>query len=157
MGKTLVDILHVNRYAAQAVTSGDEALQLVVSQSFDCVLTDIRMPEMNGVQLFRRLQQLQPRLPVVLMTAYATGELIDAALAEGAVAILKKPLDIPRLLVFLERLATPAGITIIDADADLCARLASILWEAGFLVTIQHDLERLHSAIHAETQVILLD
>jgi CheY-like chemotaxis protein len=71
MAKTLVDILKVKGYETDSATSGPEALEKVRSRRFDSVLTDIKMPEMNGVDLHRLIKQAQPDLPVVLMTAYS--------------------------------------------------------------------------------------
>ena len=61
--------------------SGQQALELARTQPFDCVLTDVRMPGMDGVELHRQLHQVQPGLPVVLMTAYASDEIIRKGLA----------------------------------------------------------------------------
>ncbi len=72
MAKTLVNIFQVKGYQVEAAHSGPEALEKVAGGRFDCVLTDIKMPEMNGVELYRAIKARQPDLTVVLMTAYST-------------------------------------------------------------------------------------
>ena len=88
MAKTLVDILKVKGYEAEAAHSGPDALDRLNKGRFDCLLTDIKMPQMNGVELYRAIKAMQPDLPVVLMTAYSTDNLVQEGLEEGAIATL---------------------------------------------------------------------
>src|SRR5512140_2481286 len=101
MTRTLSDILRLAEHEVVEASSAIEALEKVKAQSFDCVLTDIRMPEMDGVELNRKLREIQPGLPVVLMTAYAADTLTRQGLDDGVVGVLDKPLDINNLLSFL--------------------------------------------------------
>lgn len=101
MTRTLVDILNLKGYPAFAAHSGEEALKRLAEDSFDLVLTDIKMPDMNGVELQRAIKQKHPQVKTILMTAYSEDELIEKSLAEGASAALTKPLDINFLLALL--------------------------------------------------------
>ena len=101
MVKTLVDILKVKGYEAEGTNSGYEAQEKLAEKNFDCVLADIKMPQMNGVELYRAIKAIQPDLPVVLMTAYFTDKLVEEGLEEGAIASLVKPLDINLFARFL--------------------------------------------------------
>ena len=92
MVKTLQDILQIKGYQAEVAHSGPEALEKIEETTFDCVLSDIKMPDVNGVELYRAIKAHQPDLPVVLMTAYATDKLIEEGLQEGVIAVLTKPL-----------------------------------------------------------------
>ncbi len=69
--KTTCDILRVKGYEAVPAHSGSEALELVRSCDPDCVLMDIKMPGMDGVETVKRIKSLFPDLPVILMSAYA--------------------------------------------------------------------------------------
>jgi len=101
---TLVDILTLKNYQAESAYSGPEALEKAKERQFDCLLTDIRMPEMNGVELYRAIKEERPHMPAVLMTAYSTDKLVQEGLEEGAVACLIKPLDIDKLFRSLSSL-----------------------------------------------------
>ena len=101
MARTLVGIFKIKGYKAEAAYSALEALQRVEVKPLDCVLSDIRMPVVNGVELCRDIKALQPDLPVVLMTAYSADELVTEGLEGGATAVLTKPLDIDTLLSIL--------------------------------------------------------
>jgi two-component system response regulator HydG len=104
MARTLASIFRIKGYQAAVAHNGLDALRQVTGACFDCVLSDIRMPEMNGVELCRAMQGSQPGVPVLLMTAYSQDTLVSQGLDEGAVAVLSKPLDIDGLLTFVSSL-----------------------------------------------------
>lgn len=81
---------------------GKEALRLAIESKPDAVVMDIRMPDLDGRTAFRELHQLEPTLPVILMTAY--GEIRDAVdlIKEGVNNYLTKPIDLRKLLTLLE-------------------------------------------------------
>ncbi len=181
MAKTLVDILKVKGYEAEAVHSGPEALEKVTQGSFgsahrheprheysrwhsrwqdrpfDCVLTDIKMPEVNGVELYRTIKTRRPDLPVVLMTAYSTDRLVEEGLEEGAIAALTKPLDINCLLCFFSSLRKERSIAIVDDDPQFCKTLGDVLRMRGFAVTQVSDPHSVVERLGADEQVVLLD
>lgn len=78
-------------YVVSEAANGEEALELIARQSFDVVLTDIRMPGLDGIELLRRIREHSPEVIVILMTAYATlGNAVEA-LRLGAHDYLIKP------------------------------------------------------------------
>ncbi|MFM7100516.1 MAG: sigma 54-interacting transcriptional regulator, partial [Verrucomicrobiota bacterium] len=78
-------------------SSGEEGLRLARELKPSLVLSDIRMAGINGLETLRRLRQLDPRLPVILMTAYGTTQTAIEAMKLGAYDYVLKPFDIPRL------------------------------------------------------------
>ncbi len=157
MAKTLVDILKVTGYEAEAAHSGAKALEKVAERPFDCVLTDIKMPEVDGVELYRAIKARQPELPVVLMTAYSTDKLVEEGLEEGAIANLTKPLDINLLLSFFTYLRKERSVVIVDDDPEFAKTLGDILRVRGFAVTQVTDPHSVVESIGADGQVVLLD
>lgn len=157
MVKALLDILKVKGYEAEAAHTGAEALDKVNKGRFDCVLTDIKMPQMNGVQLYRAIKAIQPELPVVLMTAYTTDKLVKEGLEEGAIASLTKPLDINLLLCFFSTLRKERSIVIVDDDPNFCTTLGDILQTRGFGVTKVTDPRDLMERVRADGEAVLLD
>ncbi len=155
--QTIVDILKFKGYQAEAAYSGAEALETVTRHQFRCVLTDIRMPELDGVQLFRALKAMDVHLPVVFMTAYATDRVVEQGLEEGALGILTKPLDIDLLLKLFSQLRKERSIVIVDDDRQFCETLAAVLDGLGYAVTTVTQPHSLVSALSAETQIVLLD
>ncbi len=106
MVRTLGDILAASGYEVQSAPQAEQALVLLDQVQFDCVVSDIIMPGMNGVELQKVIKEKFGSLPVLLITAYADNDLIARAREQGAMAFLEKPLDIPLLLSFLRVLAS---------------------------------------------------
>jgi len=90
-------------YQAKAEEDGLKALEKFRSGDFDLVLTDYRMPGMDGIQLLREVRRLNPEAVVVIMTAYGTVGTAVAAMKEGAYDYLTKPIDLDELLLLIQR------------------------------------------------------
>ena len=101
---TLFDILGLSGYEVSSASSGQKAIEHVRDHQPDCILMDIRMPDMHGIEAFHEIKRLAPESPVIFMTAYADAALVEEARREGAVAVVPKPLDLDHLLQFIERL-----------------------------------------------------
>jgi CheY-like chemotaxis protein len=95
--KTLTDILRAMRYAEpleiEAVPDGREGLDAVVRQRPDVVLLDLQMPRMDGLALLKQIREIEPRLPVIVISATQENKMSSEALRRGAVAYLPKPVD----------------------------------------------------------------
>jgi CheY-like chemotaxis protein len=101
----LKKLLQDHPYEVICTTSCAEALQLVQSERPDVLLLDIEMPEMDGYELARRIQQGGCKAPLIFITANSAREYVDKAVAVGAVALLMKPLRINQLLAKLKEFA----------------------------------------------------
>ena len=157
IAKTIVDILKVKGYESEEAHSAAEALNMVKENSFDCVLTDIKMPRMNGVELHQAIKEARPELPVVFMTAYSTDALVKQGLEQGALATLTKPLDVNLLLSFLSALRKEHTIVIVDDDPAFCETMGDILQARGFAVTQVSDPHDWEENIKPAGQIVLLD
>ena len=83
-------------------SSGEEALKMIPRIQPNLVLSDIRMAGLNGLETLRRIRQIDPKLPVILMTAYGTTQTAIEAMKLGAYDYLLKPFDVPRLKQLVE-------------------------------------------------------
>jgi len=88
-------------YEVVAVPSGEDALAVLDRSAVDLLLTDHRLPGMDGVQLITRSKAMHPALAVIVMTAHGTAESAVDARRHGADAYLVKPFAMPDLLVAL--------------------------------------------------------
>ena len=93
MRRLLNRVLTREGYETSAVGSGAQALRLVASERFDLVVTDIKMPEMDGLQLLAELKEYEPSLPIIVITAYGTIENAVQALRSGAYDYIAKPFE----------------------------------------------------------------
>jgi len=71
--------------------TGPEGLELVKQQDFDLVFLDLKMPGMDGAELFRQTRTIKPQLPVIIITGYPDSEMMAQALAQGPFGVMKKP------------------------------------------------------------------
>jgi DNA-binding NtrC family response regulator len=92
-------VLEENGYLVHQARDGAEALALLQSGASvaDCVVSDVVMPRLNGVELLEALSLRHPGLPVILMSAYGSNQLAEHGIAAPC-AILAKPFDAERLL-----------------------------------------------------------
>jgi DNA-binding NtrC family response regulator len=77
--------------------SGEKALEIIESKDVDLVLSDIRMPGMDGLELTAELRQMHPDIPVVLMTGYPSVDTAVAALRQKVSDYVTKPFNINKL------------------------------------------------------------
>jgi DNA-binding NtrC family response regulator len=96
-------ILDSEGYDATTAGNGRQALRALREQPFDVVLTDLKMPDMSGIELLSELLQSQPGLCVILMTAHGTIDSAVDAMRKGAFDYLTKPLEREQILLVLRR------------------------------------------------------
>ncbi len=101
-------LLREEGYEVHGAASGETGLQQVRRDMPDLVMLDMRLPGMNGFDTFERLHELEPKLPVIIMTAYGTTETAIEATKRGAHDYILKPFDIPEMLKII-RQALEAG------------------------------------------------
>ena len=124
--KTMSFILDHKGYAVTTAKAGPEAIARVNESPFDMIFMDIKMPLMDGVETYRRIKKIMPEAVVVMMTAYAVEDLVEAALNEGAYGVIYKPLDIEKVIVLIKvakenKEGTP--ILVVDDDEGTCTTI----------------------------------
>jgi DNA-binding NtrC family response regulator len=106
----LAEALRDAGHRVTVASDGAEARSHVMARVFDVVICDVRLPQVDGLSLFRRLRQESPSTDVILMTAYAEVADAVAALKEGAYDYLTKPFDIDELIVQVKRIASQRAL-----------------------------------------------
>ncbi len=97
-------------YGVETGENGNEGLEKFRTGSFDFVLTDLRMPGMDGLQLLKEVKRLNPEAVLVVLTAFGTVGTAVAAMKEGAYDYLTKPIDLEELLLLIKRAEKEAGL-----------------------------------------------
>ena len=158
MVATLSDILGVAGYRVDIAHTGREAIDRVRRHAPDCVLMDVRMPGLTGVDAFREIKRLAPESSVIFMTAYAASSLVAEARREGAVEVLTKPLDLERVLNLLEEAARNTPVLVVDDDTSFCHSLAEGLRAHDFDVHAVSDVDEAIQRFEQEPRrVVILD
>jgi nitrogen regulation protein NR(I) len=99
--KSFERLLREEGYAVESAASGEAGLKIVGSQTPDLVIVDIRLPGMNGLETFKRIHEIESKLPVIMMTAYGTTENAIEATKLGAFDYILKPFEIPDMLAVI--------------------------------------------------------
>jgi DNA-binding NtrC family response regulator len=144
---TLAANLELEGFEVHAAASGQQALALFEEHAFDLVLSDIRMPGMNGVDLFRKLRQSKPGVPVVLMTAFALEGLVQEAIGEGAFTVLPKPFEIDHVVAALTRAARSPVVLLVDGDPEQAQGIASALTSRGIRAKVEPSVDAAVEAV----------
>ncbi len=154
---TLVANLELEGFDVVGAQDANSALRLVREGHFDLVLTDIRMPGMSGLELFRSIRSIRPDMPVILMTAFAAENLINQAVQEGVFAVLPKPFEIEHVIFALTRAFSRPMVLLVD-DADAARPLATALQSIGLpsRITSSHQTS-LQAVQEGPADVVLIN
>jgi two-component system, NtrC family, response regulator len=96
-------VLEEEGYEVLTTVSGLEALEIQKSSDLDLVLTDMKMPGMDGIELLERIKAHDPELPVIMMTAHGTVDKAVEAMQKGAYSYILKPFDNERLTLYVKK------------------------------------------------------
>jgi two-component system, NtrC family, response regulator HydG len=129
---TFAMILKRRGFSVQTAADGASAVDKFRAQDFDVTLMDIVMPEMNGVDASKKMKEINPEAPIILMTAYSDEELLQTAREEGVRKIIHKPIRIDQLIQLITETADGQPILVVDDDADICDTLTKILKTQGY-------------------------
>ena len=105
-------ILSRQGHTCMTAGNGREALAILERERPDLLVTDLKMPEMDGMALLRHAHELDPTLPVIMLTAFATIESAVAAVKEGAFDYLPKDFSVDQLRVAVERALRHRGLQV---------------------------------------------
>lgn len=96
-------VLEEEGYETLTANSGKEALSTIIGSDIDLVLTDMKMPGMDGIELLEKIKESLPDLPVIMMTAHGTVDKAVEAMQKGAYTYILKPFENDRLVLFAKK------------------------------------------------------
>jgi two-component system, response regulator PdtaR len=130
--ENLAEILRDDGDEAVVAESGAEALEAVQREPpFDAILTDMRMPLMGGAEVVHEVRRLDPEIAALVITAHVADDAIEAARREGLLAVLPKPVHVPRLLELLQSARRGGLVVIVEDDPRLADNLSELLRSQG--------------------------
>lgn len=118
-------LLKEEGYDVKTAASGEAGLEILQKCSLDLVILDMRLPGINGLETFNQIHASEPKLPVIIMTAYGSTETAIEAIKMGAFDHILKPFDIPEMLTIIKQaleagrfMRSPVEINIAPDKAD---------------------------------------
>ncbi len=137
----LADIFTDLDYQVDIAYDGFAALELVLKTTYDLALLDLKMPGMDGLELYRRIREISADTVAIVVTAYASSETATSILDAGAWQLLAKPVDFSKLLPMVREMLDQPLVLVVDDDKDLCHSLWSIFRERGYRTCLAHDAD----------------
>jgi len=104
MRDLLKDFLKSEGYEVDSADNGSEAFRNLAKQSFDLIITDVRMPGLSGLDILPGIKKLQPQASVIVITAFGSDDVCHRAFEKGASVYLKKPIHLPNLGILIHKL-----------------------------------------------------
>jgi DNA-binding NtrC family response regulator len=156
--ENLSDIFTDFGFQVDVAYDGPSALRLVEKNAYDVALLDLRMPGMDGLELYRRIKQVSAGTVAIVVTAHATSETARSIMDAGAWSLISKPVNIPQLVSLVGEAVNSPLILVVDDDADLCNNLWEIFRERGYRVHLAHDAPEAERVLLTQDfQVVLID
>jgi DNA-binding NtrC family response regulator len=156
--RNLSDILTDLGYQVDCAYDGLSALELVRRRPYDVALLDLKMPGMDGLSLYREIKKERALTVSLLVTAYATPDATEDALAAGAWKVVAKPVDFRKLLDLVDEALDQPLILIVDDDVDLCSNLWDLFRERGYRVSLAHGVRAAAEQLRESSfRVVLID
>ena len=107
--ETLKAILEERGYRVVTAETGADALARVREKHFDIIFLDIRLPDVDGVEIFEQVKVIDPEVAVIMMTGYSEEELVRRAISQGAYTCIYKPLNVEKILALVGEISLKKG------------------------------------------------
>lgn len=166
--ESLKRVIEKEGFETFSAGSGQEGLDIFEEKRPEIVITDLKMPDMDGLEVLRAVKKISPQTEVVLLTAYGDYDTVIMALREGAFDYLKKPLDLNELLMILARyrqkstalkgISLVPTVLVLEDDRDTLAKLKRVLEKEGFaVITADNGEDGIRVLEHDKIDVVLAD
>lgn len=113
---TLEDILTMEGYTVTTAEDGAQGLTAFAEGQYDAVLTDIKMPNMDGMEVLDKIMETKPECPVIMISGHGDIDTAVESIKKGAYDFIQKPLDLNRLLITIKN-AVEKGALVVETKA----------------------------------------
>lgn len=117
-------------YTVETAADGKEAWEKLQKNAIDLVITDLRMPEMDGYELLKRISAAYPTLPVIVLTGHGTIETAVETMRDGAVDFFTKPVDIDKLSLVVKK--TISASSLAEQNRKLSEEIEKLRKQQGY-------------------------
>ena len=105
MRSLLKDFIEAEGFETDSASNGSEAFRKLAKESFDLIITDVRMPGLTGLDILPGVRKLQPEASIIVITAFGSEEVCRRAFERGATAYLEKPIHLSKLRTVIREMA----------------------------------------------------
>ncbi len=150
---TLKDILEFEGYKVEMAENGKQGVEKATAGSYDLIFSDIKMPEMDGLEVLQALQQAEVESPIVMISGHGNIETAVECIRGGAFDFIEKPIDLNRLLVTVKNALEKK--TLVKETKVLRKKVQSKYQMVGESEAIQHVREMIARVAPTEARVLI--
>ncbi len=141
--KTLTEILSYEGYKIEEASDGEEGLRKFKEKNFDVVLCDIKMPKLDGIEFLDKAREVNPDVPVIMISGHGTIETAVEAVKKGAYDYIAKPPDLNRLLITIRNATDKTNlVTETKVLKRKVSKVEEMIGESGPIVHIKETIEK---------------
>ena len=140
--KTLGEILAYEGYKIEDAENGEEGLKKLKEKSYDVVLCDIKMPKVDGLEFLEKAKEINPDVPIIMISGHGTIETAVEAVKKGAFDYVAKPPDLNRLLITIRNaMDKQTLVTETKVLKRKVSKVQEMIGESPALKKIKEDLK----------------
>lgn len=152
----LTSCLEIEGYTVKTANDGRQALELFKREKFDLAFLDIKMPEISGTEVLKKIRQIGIETPVIIITAFATVKNAVECTQMGAVAYLQKPFTADKVKSVLNMHCNVQGLEFNDSNIEDSIKQIENALDQGLFATAIGMLKKAISAEPANPYIYLL-
>ena len=140
---TLKEILEYEGHEIALAENGLVAIEMVKAKPYDLIFCDIKMPEMDGIEVLDKIQEINSEIPVVMISGHGNIDTAVESIKKGAYDFIEKPLDLNRILITL-RNATDKTVLVKETKKlqKRVSKTFDIIGESEAIARIKEMIER---------------
>ena len=150
---TLKDILSFEGFEVEEAADGAEGFEMIKAKDYDCILCDIKMPKMDGIEVLEKVKEIKPDVPFVVISGHGNIETAVDAVKKGAYDYISKPPDLNRLLITI-RNAMDKG-SLVTETKQLRKRIARSNRMVGESAPMKHINETIEKVAPTDARVLI--
>lgn len=151
--KTLTEILSFEGYKIEEAADGEEGLKKFKEKTFDVVLCDIKMPKLDGIEFLQKAAELNPDVPIIMISGHGNIETAVEAVKKGAYDYVSKPPDLNRLLITI-RNAMDKG-TLVTETRTLKRKVSKVQEMIGHSPAIQKIKDTIEKVAPTDARIMI--
>ncbi|MCP4472247.1 MAG: response regulator [Gammaproteobacteria bacterium] len=151
-------VLEEEGFQVTLAYNGCDGIEAFEAGRFDVAFIDVKMPDISGVEVFHKIRKKDPELRIIMMTGYRVKQLLEEVVGNGDVEILRKPLEIGRVLEVLAQIQDESIILVVDDDPEFAHGLSACLTEHGMKTMFaRNGQEAVDGVLSNPVDVLVLD
>jgi DNA-binding NtrC family response regulator len=150
---TLKDILSFEGFEVEEAADGAEGLEMIKAKDYNCILCDVKMPKMDGIEVLEKVKELKPDVPFVVISGHGNIETAVDAVKKGAFDFISKPPDLNRLLITI-RNAMDRG-SLVTETKQLRKRISRSAQMIGSSAAMKHIHDTIAKVAATDARVLI--